>query len=139
MAPWLRRAARISDFVALHAAERPEGEAAWDQKRALSYAELLAEIESTARGLLARGVRRGDRVAMHCGPSVDFWVMFLAAASIGAVWMGLSPRHRRDEIAYVLDDAQPALIVLAQPECADAVWAQDVSPERLIAYRNGAD
>lgn len=100
----------VSDYVAHYAAVTPEAEALKGAGRAYSYAELSAEVDRTARALLAAGVGRGDRVATLSPPHPDFWILFLATASIGAIWLGLNPRYSRGELAYVVADADPKLI-----------------------------
>lgn len=60
---------------------------------------------------MASGVRRGDRVAVLAPPSREHLVAFMATCRIGAVWMGLNPRHTRDELALVLARALPMVIM----------------------------
>ena len=81
----------------------------------LSYAQLAAEVDRYARALLARGLRRGDRLAMLAAPSVDFWIVFHAAASIGVTWLGVNPRYQARDFEHMLADSEPALLVVMSP------------------------
>jgi acyl-CoA synthetase (AMP-forming)/AMP-acid ligase II len=102
---------RISDFVRLHASERPDAEALVLGAYRLTYRELHARVEDMARSLLAHGVGRGDRVATLATPHPDYFVVFLATASIGAIWLGLNPRYSRHELQQVLADAEPRVLI----------------------------
>lgn len=101
---------RIHDLLASHAQAIGTRTAAVDGARRLSYADLAGEVDRIARALLANGVKPGDRVATMVPPSVEFWLTYLAATSIGAIWMGLNPRYQLPEYAYLLDDARPVLV-----------------------------
>jgi acyl-CoA synthetase (AMP-forming)/AMP-acid ligase II len=103
--------ARISDFVRLHASQRPDAEATVLGKRRITYRELHALVEATARALLVHGVARGDRVATLATPHPDYFIVFLATASIGAIWVGLNPKYSRSELRQVLADAEPRLLL----------------------------
>jgi acyl-CoA synthetase (AMP-forming)/AMP-acid ligase II len=81
----------------------------------LTYDDLIAQVDGFARALLAAGVRRGDRVAMLTIPSVEFWRVLHAAASIGAIWVGVNPRYQSRDIGHVLGDAEPSLILINGP------------------------
>ncbi len=48
-------------------------------------------------------------------PSADFWLTFLASTSIGAIWQGLNPKYQRNEYAYLLGDARPAVVLVRSP------------------------
>lgn len=85
----------------------------------LTYDQLRDEVDDDARALLALGVGRGDRVALGGPPSPDLWRLFLAAASIGAVW---SADGRRPP-----DDGPGRAAFLAAGEA--------VGPGRLISAR----
>lgn len=101
---------RISDYVKLHAEWTPDAEALVLDERRLTYAAMNSEIERLARALIASGIRRGDRVATLATPSPEFFMLFLATASVGAIWVGLNPRHQLDEFSYFLRDSEPKLL-----------------------------
>ena len=101
----------LGEAVDAHAA----APAASDAARRLDYSGLRDAVDRYARALIAHGVRRGDRLAMLAAPSTDFWVVFHAAASIGAIWLGINPRYQRRDFDYVLRDAEPTLIVAMSP------------------------
>jgi acyl-CoA synthetase (AMP-forming)/AMP-acid ligase II len=104
------RLPRISDYPAHWAAARPGAEAVVFEGGRWDYAELARRVDACARGLLAAGVRPGDRVATLCPPSPDFYVTFLATASLGGIWLGLNPRYQRRELEYVTGDAGPRVV-----------------------------
>lgn len=60
-------------------------------ERVVSYAELRDQVARARAGLVAAGVGKGDRVVALAPNSVETLVMFLAAASLGAVWSACSP------------------------------------------------
>ncbi|HEX4242959.1 MAG TPA: class I adenylate-forming enzyme family protein [Steroidobacteraceae bacterium] len=124
--------ARISDYVAWYAARMPQAEALVLGARRLDYADLAREVDAAARSLLAADVRTGDRVAMLSPPNPDFFVVFLAAASIGAVWLGLNPRYQRDELQFVLRDSRPKLI-LARARIGARDYLEDIEALQTAA------
>lgn len=101
---------RITDYLPRWAKAAPDRDAAILGDFRLTYAELDRRVDRLARALLAAGVRRGDRVATLCTPHPDFYVTFLAAASIGALWLGLNPKYTLDELRYAVDDADPSIL-----------------------------
>lgn len=105
----------VHEILTDHALRRPETVAAVDGEERLTYAGLAARVDDIARGLIAAGVRRGDRVGLLAPPSLDFWAVFLASASIGAVWHGLNPRYQRTEYAYIVANAEPSLVFAVSP------------------------
>lgn len=102
---------RISDYAAWLAERHPDDEALVLGDRRISFAELNASVDALARALLAAGVRKGDRVATLQTPHPDYLTVFLATASIGAIWVGLNPRYQRGEMLHVVTDAQPSVLV----------------------------
>lgn len=100
----------IADLLSARLRSAPQAEAIVDGDHRLTNGELAARVDAIAKGLLARGVKRGDFVATLAPPSADFWLIFLATSSIGAIWQGLNPRYQRNEYAYLLEDAAPKLV-----------------------------
>lgn len=60
-------------------------------ERTVGYGELRDLVGRARAGLLAAGVARGDRVVALAPNCVETLVMFLAAASLGAIWSSCSP------------------------------------------------
>lgn len=100
---------RISDYVTYWSEARPSHEALVDANTRMTYRDLRVSVDATAAALVVAGVRRGDRVAMLGRPRPECFAHFLAAASIGAIWVGLSPRYTPDEVATVLADSRPRI------------------------------
>ena len=94
-----------------------------DELWLISYADLAELTDRCAAKLVDLGVRPGERVAMLSTPRPEFLIVFLAAARIGAVWVGLNPRYTLDELRYVVGDAQP--VVLIVPAAIDGRTRRD--------------
>lgn len=106
---------RIDDVLRGHVGQRVKACALVDGDRRTTYGELAVEVDAMARAMVACGVEHGDRVAMLAPPCADFWTCFLASASIGAIWVGLNPRYMVRDTAYVVEHAQPRLILAVSP------------------------
>lgn len=116
---------RITDYLYHYASATPLSPAASLDGRSISYAELKEKVDECARALIACGVGKGDRVAALSTPHPDFLVTFLAAASIGAVWLGLNPRYRRREYISIFRDAQPK-VLFARTQIEGRDYAADI-------------
>ena len=100
----------ISDYLDQYARQAPDREATVFGEQRLTYAELNNHVIRCAKALLARGIEKGDRVAVLCTSRTEYWITFLATTSIGAVWLGLNPKYQLQEIRYVLGDARPKIL-----------------------------
>jgi fatty-acyl-CoA synthase len=82
--------------------------------RRWTYEALTADVDAVARGLLALGVAKGDRVGIWA-PNVAEWVLVqYATARIGAVLVNINPAYRTHEVAYVLRQAGVRTLVSAE-------------------------
>jgi fatty-acyl-CoA synthase len=92
-------------------AENPDGEALVDLGKGIapdrrwSYAELNAEIDLTARGLMSLGVQRGDRVGIWSPNCAEWTIVQFATAKIGAILVNINPAYRTYELEYALDQS----------------------------------
>lgn len=102
---------RISDYVYFFADRSPNAEAMVFGEQRTTYRSLSKQVDACARALMACGVGKGDRVAVLSTPRPEAWITFLATARIGAIWTGLNPRYTRDEMAYVIGDCAPKLLI----------------------------
>jgi MFS family permease len=85
---------RISDYLTLVRAETPRAEALVLGTQRMTYQQLAHDVDSLSCALIAAGIRSGDRIATLATPHPDFFIVLLAASSIGAIWVGLNPRYR---------------------------------------------
>lgn len=117
---------RISDYAIWQAERRPDAVAMTLNGATTTYAALARQVDRLARALLAAGVAKGDRVATLQPPNPQYLVDFLAAASIGAIWVGLNPRYQLDELRYVVTDAEPR-VLLARQRIGDRRYDADLT------------
>lgn len=101
----------IDDAIRQQAGTRPEATALVAAGRRYSYAELDTEIDSAAALLRARGLGGGDRLALLAGNSAGFVIALYGALRAGAAVVPLNPASAATELAYLLADCDPALIV----------------------------
>ena len=99
--------------------------------RRWTYAELDAEINTVARGLMAAGLAVGDRIGIWA-PNCAEWVLVqFAAAKIGAILVNINPAYRTHELAYVLEQSGLSMLVSATSfKSSDyAAMVAEVRPE----------
>jgi len=81
--------------------------------RRWTYAELRAAADEVALGLLAAGVRRGDRVGIWAPNLAEWTLVQFGSAKIGAILVTINPAYRSHELAHVLNQAGIGLLVAA--------------------------
>ena len=82
-----------------------------------TYARLLAAVQGCAAGLLAQGLRPGDRILMRLSSQVEFPILFLGALAAGMVPVATSAQLTSAEITPMAARIKPKLIV-ASPSVA---------------------
>jgi fatty-acyl-CoA synthase len=94
--------------------------------RRITYEELDDRSEQLAGDLLAAGLAHGDRVATLTGNSPEHVEVFFACAKAGFVLVPLSWRLSPAELAYQLDDSEPAAFLVEDEyaELADGTLAE---------------
>ncbi|WP_405020643.1 (2,3-dihydroxybenzoyl)adenylate synthase [Kitasatospora sp. NBC_00070] len=91
---------RLDEMIRRHAAATPDRIAVTDGDRHWSYAELDRRADLLATGLLARGLRRGDRVVLQLPNVAEFFEVFFGLLRAGIVPVMALPAHRRAELSY---------------------------------------
>ena len=120
------------------------------EKRSLTYHEVADEVGRLGNALRARGVRKGDRVAIYMGMVPELAVAMLACARIGAVhsviFGGFSPRSIVDRVE---DSTCKAIItqdegrrggrpVALKTNVDEALQLGGSSVEFVVVYKRGA-
>ncbi|MFF4966202.1 AMP-binding protein [Streptomyces sp. NPDC001037] len=107
-----------------------------DERRALTYAELDELSARAADGLLAHGVRPGDRVGLRLPCSLSFAVLCFGALRTGAIIMPSYPRHRTLALRS-RHDTRGARLVFGTPEVTaqgDRAERHDLRPGSAPAF-----
>ncbi|MGH1561776.1 AMP-binding protein [Mumia sp. DW29H23] len=126
----------------------------WTGRR-WTYAELDADVDALARGLLARGIAKGDRVGIWSPTCAEWTLLQYATAKVGAILVNVNPAYRTHELAYVVNQSGMRMLVTAvaykdsdyramvqavRPECAaltDVVEIGTDSWEQLVTAGAG--
>ncbi|CAL77514.1 putative O-succinylbenzoate--CoA ligase [Bradyrhizobium sp. ORS 278] len=139
----MRREQRFGDRVVPLFAERPasiwamveeavarngDGEALICGAQRLSWRDVADQAARIAGGLRAKGLRKGDRLAMLLGNRIEFVLTLFAAAKLGLIAVLLSTRQQTPEIAYVLSDCG-ARLLLHEAALADRLPAAAEMPD----------
>ena len=85
------------------AAHFGEREALVDGDRRWSFVDVVHEIESAARALIAQGLKHGDRVAIWAPNSAEWIFAALGAQLVGGVLVPINTRFKGHEAAYVIE------------------------------------
>ena|SRR5687767_15018778 len=79
--------------------------------RELTFGEIRDRANRFADALRRRGVGVGDRVALYMANRVEFVDVFLACARAGFVLVPINVLYREREIAHIVADSEPRLVV----------------------------
>ncbi|MFI6447709.1 amino acid adenylation domain-containing protein [Kitasatospora sp. NPDC050543] len=99
----------LPDLFQEQAARTPERIALIAGEERLTYAELNARANRLAHELIARGVRPEQFVALALPRDARALVALLAVLKAGAGYLPVDPGYPAERIAYLLQDAAPAL------------------------------
>ena len=82
--------------------------------RRWTYAELAADVDSLALGLLEMGIAKGDRVGIWAPNCAEWTLTQYATAKIGAILVNINPAYRARELEFVLNQSGSTLLVAAE-------------------------
>ncbi|MFW6052870.1 MAG: AMP-binding protein [Desulfosalsimonas sp.] len=81
-----------------------------DTAQMLTFADIKIRVDSLACGLKAAGVGKGDRLGVLGKNSIEYFLLYGAAAALGAVMVPINWRLSAEEVCYNLKDASPRLL-----------------------------
>jgi long-chain acyl-CoA synthetase len=80
-----------------------------------TFRQFKAKVNRLARGLTDNGIREGDRIAVFAKNSLEYFLIYGAAAQTGAIVVPINWRLGVDEIEYIMRDTTPRITV-SDPE-----------------------
>ncbi|HKU42929.1 MAG TPA: amino acid adenylation domain-containing protein, partial [Polyangiales bacterium] len=153
---------RVHRAIEAQAARDPERIAVSAGDLTLSYGELERRASRIARQLRAAGAGRDALIGVCMDRSLDLITVLLGVMKAGAAYLPLDPTYPAARVRFMIDDAQPAVIIadapyltLVQPSSAPVwstrsvlergrqeaeAWTDDVAPEDLayVIYTSGS-
>ena len=79
----------------------------------VTYAEFYAQVTAVAKGLIALGVKQGDRVGIWSPNCYEWTLLQYATAKIGAIMVNINPAYRTSELIYVINQSGISYIFAA--------------------------
>lgn len=91
----------------------------------LSLGQCRTLVKRVANGLVAAGLKEGDRVLIFSGNNVYFPVFFLAAVAAGGIFTGANPSYTARELAFQLKNSGARFCFASEESIDTAVAAAD--------------
>ncbi len=106
----------IGDNLARTVAAHAGGEALVEvaSGRRWTWAQLDADVDRVARGLLGLGLEKGDRVGIWAPNCAEWTLVQFATARIGVILVNVNPAYRTHELAYAIQQSGLRLLVAAE-------------------------
>lgn len=80
----------------------------------ITYRQLWDATSEIAKGLLANGVQKGDRVGVWSPNRFEWVILQYATARIGAILVNINPAYKATELEYVLNQSGSSVLLLAR-------------------------
>jgi acyl-CoA ligase (AMP-forming) (exosortase A-associated) len=101
----------IHEFIFASAQRTPGAEALVSGNSRLDYASLADRVRHVANGLLAKGLGRGERVAVYMEKNVENVAAMFGAAAAGGVFVPVNPLLKPEQVGYILADCNVRVLV----------------------------
>ncbi|GLZ29518.1 hypothetical protein Lesp02_17080 [Lentzea sp. NBRC 105346] len=119
----------------------PDAVAVVSAETSLSYMGLDEHVGRLAGWLADQGVGVGDVVALLLPRSADTIIAMLAVMRAGAAYLTIDPAYPAERIAFLLDDARPALVLREVPDtfgCFDPCVEVPPGTVAYLSYTSGS-
>ncbi len=80
----------------------------------MTYKEFNEEVNTIAKGLMALGVKKGDKVAIWSTNNAEWVLTQFATAKIGAILVTINPAYRTSELEYALKQSEVHTLIMIE-------------------------
>ena len=84
--------------------------------RALTYGQFKETVDRLASGLQQRGIEKGDRIGVVGKNSLEYFLLYGAAAALGAIVLPINWRLSPEEVVFNLNDCEPKALFVGQEQ-----------------------
>jgi len=78
--------------------------------RTLTFSEYKEKVDHLACGLQHAGIEKGDRIGVLGKNSLEYFLLYGAAAALGAIMLPINWRLSAEEVAFNLNDCEPKMV-----------------------------
>src|SRR3972149_6895282 len=137
-----------SEFLMIAASVVPDRAALPGGGESRTFAELQERVNRLATALQALGIGKGDTVAVMALNSIPYVETYYACAKLGAVFVPLNYRAKKEELAYMVNNSETKAIFVGeryldltasirpQFEPVDPFVCYDAKPEGMTPYED---
>jgi long-chain acyl-CoA synthetase len=86
-----------------------------DDQRTLTFADVKHHVDCLAGGLQHAGIQKGDRIGVLGKNSLEYFLLYGAAAALGAIILPINWRLSAEEVIFNLNDGTPK-VLFVDPE-----------------------
>ena len=83
------------------------------QELRYTYRQLQVEVDRCARGLMALGLQKGERIGIWSPNRAEWTITQFATSKIGAILVNINPSYRVHELEYALQQSGCATLMMA--------------------------
>jgi long-chain acyl-CoA synthetase len=101
----------VGNILARTAKNFPEREGLVVDEQRLTFQEMNERVNQLANALLAKGLRKGDRIGLLFNNSLGYFESYLALYKAGLVWVRLNHRLAPPELIHMVEDSSASSLI----------------------------
>lgn len=110
-----------------------------DDGRQLTFLEYKQQVDRLARGLANAGIQKGDRIGVMGKNSLEYFLIYGAAAALGAIVLAVNWRLSAEEVCFNLNDCSPKVAFVDAEFQAMVASVKEKLPSVASFYNLKAD
>lgn len=104
----------LGELVRINAEKAPNRLAFKDAQRTLTFKEFNLRTNKLANGLLAQGLKKGDKIAILSNNCMEFVEIYIAAAKANLVVVPLNFRLLPKDLYWIVQNAECKMVIVEQ-------------------------
>ena len=129
---------QVEEFLEHSAKRFPDKTALVCEEQRLTYSQIEEQCNRLAHGLIATGVKRGDRVALFLDNSVESVLSIFAVLKAGAVFTVVNPAMKSEKLTHILNNSGARVLITESKKMAaiQSCWEHKSHVETVLAVGN---
>jgi long-chain acyl-CoA synthetase len=130
-----------AEFLMIASSAVPDRTAMVCEQRSRTFAEIQERVNRLANALQAMGVGKGDKISVMALNSMEYVEVYYAGAKLGAVFVPLNYRAKREELAYMCNNSETSVLFVGcrYLDLADAIRGDLQTVKHFVCVDGTAD